>query len=1049
MRRYTVTLTVNNKSGPFNIFYNNNILASLVNGGLASNISAASLVSGIDILVGDDVTSIDVMNLKETCNNFESYYPNVTPMPTPSTTPSNTPTPSITPSFTVTPTITATPSTTATNTPTGTPTQTPTATVTASPTGTPTQTPTQTQTTTLTASPGASQTPTQSPTQTATPTPSVTATNTATPTPTVTKTSTPTPSTTQTNTPTPSVTNTQTPSITPSFSPTPTNTGTPTNTPTITPTSGYLCNTPISGGYAETANDYLVYVGAVNGTVTFNLNVNTISDTFKLYYPNNTLLGTYSPSSGVIRDTLYLDGTSNYIRVNVDASTSIETLWSFMVECPVEITQTPTPTSTPSQTPTITPSPTVPNCGNGFSGSYSSSPQEFNVYVGAFGGNATFEYNNYNLPDTFQLYYNSNLIATYNNTGSNVETISLNGTSNYVTVRVTTYNDIETLFNFKLSCLSVTQTPTPSITPTNTATPTNTITNTITSTNSSTPTKTPVNSQTPTPTVSPSATSTPSVTPTQTSTPSNTPTGTPTNTPTPSVTPNETPTPTTTNTPTPSVTETTTATPTPTPTVTMTGTPTNTPTNTQTPTNTNTPSITPTRTPTNTPTNTTSNTSTPTNTPSVTPTRTPTNTPTPSITPSVTPTNTPTQTGTPTNTPTKSVTPTVTPTNTRTPSNTPTGTPTNTPSNTATITATPSNTPTQTQTPTNTQTQTQTGTPTNTPTNTVTPTRTPSMTPTNTGTPANTPTPTRTQTPTPTTTLTATPTQTATQTGTPTGTPTPTPTIVNLIITNVTSDCNLGNFTIDISGGTSPFEYSIDNGATYTSPTSSQTYTFTGVTNSIINPAVRDALGSIYYGVQIDCGNPTVTFYPIYSTINSEGYILDSELNQNTEPFSITAPINDTYTVSAVAEADTNFLGWSKFGSLDRGPIITVQPGYQHTVVGSETIFAIFESEIAVAIPLCYNNFTSTTLNSQEQAVVCECSGSNSTIYVNKNSYTAASGSYYGLTWYSNGNLTALAPNGYYKLPIGPTNPNPPIFIVNNGTPTLYGSCDGAAINCV
>ena len=1045
MRKYTVTLTVNNKSGPFNIFYNTNILASLVSGGSASNVSATALTNGIDILVGDDVNSIDVVNLKETCLNIESYYPNITPTPTPSITPSNTPTPSITPSFTVTPTITATPSTTATNTPTGTPTQTPTTTITATPTGTPTQTPTQTPTTTLTASPFSSPTPTQTVTQTSTQTPTVTSTNTSTPTPTVTKTSTPTPSTSQTTTPTPTTTNTGTPTNTPTFTTTPTNTGTPTNTPTVTPTSGYLCNTPISGSYSVSATDYIIYVGGVNGNVNFKLNVNTISDTFRLYYPNGTLIKTYAPVNGIVRDTLYLDGTSNYIRVNVDASTSIETLWSFILECPIAVSQTLTPTTTPTQTPTMTPSPTVPNCGSGISGSYSVSPQEFSIYVGAFGGNATFEYNNYDLADTIQLYYKSNLIATYNNTGYNVATISLDGTSDHVIVKVTPYNDIETQFNFKLSCLSITPTPTPSITPTNTATPTNTPTNTVTSTNTPTQTKTPQNS----PTTTATPTNTPSVTPTQTVTPSETPTNTPTNTNTPSITPTNTPTITSTNTPTPSVTEN--STPTPTPTITATVTQTSTPTNTltQTPTNTITPSKTSTQTPTNTPSNTTTNTPTPSTTQTQTPTKTPTNTPTPSITPSVTPTNTPTQTGTPTNTPTNTVTPTVTPTNTLTPSPTNTGTVTQTPTNTSTVTQTPTNTQTTTQTPTPTQTLTQTSTPTNTATQTPTPSNTPPVTPSNTGTPAVTLTNTRTPTPTLTSTVTSTPSQTATQTGTPTVTPTPTPTIVNLIITNITSDCNLGNFTIDVSGGTSPFEYSVDNGATYTSPTSSRTYTFTGVTNPIVNPAVRDALGSIYYGDQINCGDPVVTFYPIYTTYNSEGYILDSEYNQNVEPFSITAPVNNTYTVSAVSQADTSFLGWSKFGSLDIGPIITAQPGYQHTVVGSETIFAIFEAEISVAIPLCYNNFTSTTLTSQEQTVVCECSGSNSVIYVNKNSYIAAKGNYYGLTWYNNKNLTYFAPNGYYKLPISKTNPNPPIFIVNNGTPTLYGSCDGVAINCV
>jgi hypothetical protein len=1037
MRKYTVTLTVNNKSGPFNIFYNTNILASLVSGGFASNISATALTNGIDILVGDDVNSIDVINLKETCNSIESYYPNITPTPTPSFTPSNTPTPSITPSFTVTPTNTSTPSSTATNTPTGTPTQTPTTTVTASPTETPTQTPTQTPTTTLTASPFSSPTPTQTTTQTSTLTPTVTSTNTSTPTPTVTKTSTPTPSVTQTATPTVTTTSTPTLSVTPTTTTTPTNTGTPTNTPTITPTSGYLCNTPISGGYSVSSNDYMIYVGGIIGNAEFKLNVNTISDTFRLYYPNGTLLKTYIPTNGVVRDTLYLDGTSNYIRVNVDASNSIETLWSFTIECPVAVSPTLTPTTTPTQTPTMTPSPTVPNCGSGISGSYSESPQEFSIYVGAFGGNATFEYNNYDLVDTIQLYYKSNLIATYNNTGYNVETISLDGTSDHVIVKVTPYNDIETLFNFKLSCLSITPTPTPSITPTNTATPTNTPTNTITPTNTVTQTKTPQNS--PTTTLTP--TNTPSVTATQTATPSETPTNTPTNTNTPSITPTNTPTTTSTNTPTPSVTGN--STPTPTPTITATVTQTSTPTNTltQTPTNTVTPTKTPTQTSTNTPSNTTTQTPTPSNTQTQTPTTTPTNTPTPSITPSVTPTNTPTQTGTPTNTPTNTVTPTVTATNTSTPTPTITASPTLTPTNTSTKTPTPTNTPTNTVTPTNTHTPTQTTTPTNTETPTSTPSNTPPVTPSNTGTPTNTPNSTPTNTSTPTTTLTATPTQTPTQTKTPTQTPTPTPTIVNLIITNATANCEAGTATIDISGGTPNFEYSIDGGVTYTAPTSATTYTFSGVAGTI-DPWVRDSTGYVYRWQQIDCGSLTVTFTPSYLTFNAEGFISDELENPYVSSFDITQPYDTIHTVQATSTGTTEFIGWSRYPNNAVGPLTATQPSYTHRFKKNETIYAIFNALDVTQRIFCYKPFSAGyTLTDIDRTAIC-ATCTTSSVYFRTSELDSNSGSFAASTWYSNPTLTTLIPSGSFRLPINETtSPTSTIFMLDNGNATATGSC--------
>jgi hypothetical protein len=68
MRRFTVTLTQNNLSGPFNIYYNNDIVADLEAGGSAINVSATSLLSGVSIVVGDNATNISLLNLKTGCN---------------------------------------------------------------------------------------------------------------------------------------------------------------------------------------------------------------------------------------------------------------------------------------------------------------------------------------------------------------------------------------------------------------------------------------------------------------------------------------------------------------------------------------------------------------------------------------------------------------------------------------------------------------------------------------------------------------------------------------------------------------------------------------------------------------------------------------------------------------------------------------------------------------------------------------------------------------------------------------------------------------------
>jgi hypothetical protein len=75
MRKFKVTLTTNNNSGPFDIYYvsnNESTLAPLVTGSYATNITAAQLLSGVEIQADYGVSSINVFNLKDTCNNFAS-----------------------------------------------------------------------------------------------------------------------------------------------------------------------------------------------------------------------------------------------------------------------------------------------------------------------------------------------------------------------------------------------------------------------------------------------------------------------------------------------------------------------------------------------------------------------------------------------------------------------------------------------------------------------------------------------------------------------------------------------------------------------------------------------------------------------------------------------------------------------------------------------------------------------------------------------------------------------------------------------------------------
>lgn len=75
MRKFNITLTTNNNSGPFDIYYTSegqNIIAPLVSGSYATNISASQLTAGVNILADYGVSNIYVVNNKETCNSIQS-----------------------------------------------------------------------------------------------------------------------------------------------------------------------------------------------------------------------------------------------------------------------------------------------------------------------------------------------------------------------------------------------------------------------------------------------------------------------------------------------------------------------------------------------------------------------------------------------------------------------------------------------------------------------------------------------------------------------------------------------------------------------------------------------------------------------------------------------------------------------------------------------------------------------------------------------------------------------------------------------------------------
>ncbi|OSY86811.1 hypothetical protein WH52_14630, partial [Tenacibaculum holothuriorum] len=74
-----------------------------------------------------------------------------------------------------------------------------------------------------------------------------------------------------------------------------------------------------------------------------------------------------------------------------------------------------------------------------------------------------------------------------------------------------------------------------------------------------------------------------------------------------------------------------------------------------------------------------------------------------------------------------------------------------------------------------------------------------------------------------------------------------------------TNSCGTNTITVDVTSGVAPYQYSIDNGANYTTASTTDPYTFTNVAEGVHNVIVRDATGCTS-AVQAVTINPEVEF---------------------------------------------------------------------------------------------------------------------------------------------------------------------------------------------
>ena len=345
----------------------------------------------------------------------------------------------------------------------------------------------------------------------------------------------------------------------------------------------------------------------------------------------------------------------------------------------------------------------------------------------------------------------------------------------------------------------------------------------------------------------------------------------------------------------------------------------------------------------------------------------------------------------------------------------------------------------------------------------------PTLTPTPTITPTKTPTPTITLSKTPSRTPTATRMASRTPTPTPTITPSTSPSAPNFKITGVIdSACTplLGLYFIQIivTGGTAPYQYSIDNGVTYTAPTNATSYIFplsAPFGTEVYDITVLDSSGINYRWPRISCGSLSVQIWPIYLTATASGtyrYFYDGP-SQPTHFWDLNLSIQASEPYGTVVEAvgnpdvGTTFLGWS-YELADRFTINNIV-----WITEDETLIYTFNADGVkiygyfiddgqngpISIDFCYNTGTGRDPSDADKLYLCttcaDLGGTTETIYFNITEYTTLG--IEGATWYKDSALTQTADNGFY---IDSSQTYSTIYGVANGIPINYGTCGGGTI---
>lgn len=274
-----------------------------------------------------------------------------------------------------------------------------------------------------------------------------------------------------------------------------------------------------------------------------------------------------------------------------------------------------------------------------------------------------------------------------------------------------------------------------------------------------------------------------------------------------------------------------------------------------------------------------------------------------------------------------------------------------------------------------------------------------------------------------------------------------------LRIVNVITDCSGSTITVEVAGGKPPYQYSYDNGLTFTSPTSSTGWTFSIDSGGTYNILVADSDNQTYAWDEITCNALTITFEPVYLTSYSVGYITDENDIIHTSSFGVIQNYLDIYSVSATTASGTSFLGWSlykptryTYKNYDK---LSTNSSYSHEARGNITIYGLFLNDGPVVIDIdqypTTSGYTATNIDKQYYCTSGNTgsSGSTITIFFNKDDYEMFG--IENIPWYLDEALTIPVPDGYYKL----NSPNSPMYQLLNGDAGADGNCNGPDITCL